>query len=76
MKLGVFEGYKGYIGTIEYSGDDEVYFGYIQNCRGLVSYESNTKEGLEKEFKNSVDHYIQYILPYENASRKKYNEWE
>ena len=76
MKLGKLEEYRGYTGTIEYSGDDNVYFGHIKNIKGLVTYESETKEGLEKEFKNAVDDYIDYILPYENTNRKEMSKWE
>lgn len=76
MKLGKLEEYRGYTGTVEYSGDDNVYFGQILNIKDVITYESETKEGLKKKFKKLVDNYIDYILLYENTNRKEMSKWE
>lgn len=76
MKLGKLEEYRGYTGTIEYSGDDNVYFGQISNIEDVITYESETKQGLVREFQKLVDYYIDYILPYENTNRKEMSKWE
>lgn len=40
--------YKGYTGSIEFSAEDNVYFGKIIGIRSLISYEGETaKELLE-----------------------------
>ena len=37
MKIGKLEEYRGYTGTIEYSGDDNVYFGQISNTKDVIT---------------------------------------
>ena len=52
--------YKGYLGSIEYSEEDGVYFGRVfglNNSR--ASYEGKTVEELEADFKKAIDDYLQ-----------------
>ena len=51
--------YKCYIGSIEYSDEDGVYFGRVLNIKSLISYEGNTIEELEKDFHRAVDDYLE-----------------
>lgn len=50
--------YKGYTGSIEFSAEDNVYFGKIIGIRSLISYEGENKEQLFEGFKGSVDDYF------------------
>ena len=50
--------YKGYTGSIEFSAEDNVYFGKIIDIRSLISYECENKEQLFEDFKGSVDDYL------------------
>ena len=38
--------YKGYLGSVEFSSEDEVFFGKIQGIRSLISYEGTTASDL------------------------------
>lgn len=38
--------YKGYTGCIEFSAEDNVYFGKIIGIRSLISYEGETAKEL------------------------------
>ena len=38
--------YKGYVGSVEFSETDNVFYGKVQNVSGLISYEGKTKEEL------------------------------
>ena len=38
--------YKGYVGSVEFSETDNVFYGKVQNISGLISYEGKTKEEL------------------------------
>lgn len=49
--------YKGYTGSIEFSEEDNVYFGKVIGIRSLISYEGENKEQLFENFKESVDDY-------------------
>ena len=50
--------YKDFIGSVEYSETDKVLFGKVQGIRGLISYEGETVEELEKDFKDGVNNYL------------------
>ena len=63
MKIGKFNNeykYKGYVGSIEFSSDDNCYFGKIYNINDLVLYEAETVDDLYEEFKKAVDDYIEF----------------
>ena len=51
--------YKDYCGSIEYSDDDHVYHGKIENIDDLVNYESRDREeSIRKAFAEAVDDYL------------------
>ena len=41
--------YKGYVGNVEFSEEDEVFFGKVIGIRSLISYEGATAKELIKE---------------------------
>ena len=49
--------YKGYVGSVEFSENDSVFFGQIMGIRGLISYEGTTAEELINDFHGAVDDY-------------------
>ncbi len=51
--------YKNYLGSVEYSDDDEVFFGKILGIRDLVTYEGESVKELKQSFYESVDDYLQ-----------------
>lgn len=51
--------HKNYRGTIEYSEEDKCFFGKVLGIRSLILYEGDTVEELEKDFKESVDAYLE-----------------
>jgi predicted HicB family RNase H-like nuclease len=51
--------YKGFTGSAEVSIEDNCLFGVLENINGLVTYEAKTIEELEKEFKLSVESYLE-----------------
>ena len=50
--------YKGYIGSVEFSEPDGVFFGKVQGIRSLISYEGTTAKELVDDFHGSVDDYL------------------
>ncbi len=50
--------YKGYIGTVNYSEKDGVYFGKIEGIDGLVNYEGKNLDELVNAFHQAVEGYI------------------
>lgn len=50
--------YKGYVGSVEFSEADEVFYGQVLGIRSLISYEGTTAKELVSDFHNSVDDYL------------------
>ena len=50
--------YKGYVGNVEFSEEDEVFFGKVIGIRSLISYEGATAKELIKDFHDAVDDYL------------------
>ena len=51
--------YKGYTGSVEYSPEDKCLFGQVQGIPSLISYEGQTLEELEADFRDSIDYYLE-----------------
>ena len=54
--------HKGFIGSIEYTKDDGVFFGKLQDIRGLVSYEGETLDALYADFTEGVEDHIEFCI--------------
>ena len=50
--------YKGYNGSIAYSQEDGLLYGKVLGIKGLLSYEGETGQDLEADFKASIDDYL------------------
>ena len=50
--------YKGYVGSVEFSETDGVFYGKVQGIRSLISYEGTTASELVTDFHESVDDYL------------------
>lgn len=51
--------YKGYLGSVEYSDEDEVLHGRLEFIRDLVTYEGADAKGLKAAFHEAVDDYLE-----------------
>ena len=49
--------YKGYLGSVEFSEEEAVFFGKIMNIRSLISYEGKNVMELSQQFREAVDEY-------------------
>ena len=50
--------YKGYVGTVEFSEEDGLFFGKVVGIRSLISYEGTTAKELVEDFHGAVDDYL------------------
>ena len=50
--------YKGYIGSIEFSEADCVFYGKVQGIRLLISYEGENAKELVEDFHTAIDDYL------------------
>jgi predicted HicB family RNase H-like nuclease len=51
--------YKGYLGSVEYSNEDEVLHGRLDFIRDLVTYEGKDAKGIRAAFREAVDDYLE-----------------
>ena len=52
--------YKGYIGKVEYDEDAHIFSGEVVNTRTVITFQGSSVEELEREFKNSIDDYLEW----------------
>ena len=50
--------YKGYVGSVEFSEADCLFFGKVMGIRALLSYEGSTAAELVADFHGAVDDYL------------------
>ena len=50
--------YKGYLGSVEFSQADALFFGKVMGIRALISYEGENARELLEDFHQAVDDYL------------------
>ena len=50
--------YKGYVGSVEFSENDGVFYGKVQGIRSLISYEGTNASELVSDFHEAIDEYL------------------
>mgnify|MGYP004476308591 FL=1 len=51
--------YKGYVGSVEFSEEDALFFGEVLGVRALISYEGENARDLVEDFHSAVDDYLE-----------------
>ncbi len=64
--------YRGYIGSVEFSAEDEVFFGKVQSIRALISYEGQTAQSFVANFHEAVDAYLALCAAERREPEKAY----
>ncbi len=65
--------YKGFIGTVNFSEEDGVFFGKIEGIDGLVNFEGKSVDELVNAFHEAADDYIAYCEEEGLPLRKSYS---
>jgi len=65
--------YKGYIGTVEYSEEDNYLFGRIAGIRDVISYEGESVVEIRKFFEEAVDDYLAHCATIGKEPNKPYS---
>lgn len=50
--------YKGYVGSVEFSEEDGLFYGKVMGVRALISYEGTTAHELVDDFHGAVEDYL------------------
>jgi len=64
--------YKGYIGTVHFSSEDDVFYGKIEGIRDLVSFEGQSVDELKKAFQEAVEDYLEFCKQIGKRPEKSY----
>ena len=52
--------YKGYVGTVEYSEEDNCLLGRIAGIRDIIAYEGESVAEIRTAFEEAVDDYLEH----------------
>ena len=50
--------YKGYVSSVEFSEEDNLFYGRITGIRSMISYEGSTVAELIEDFNRAVEDYL------------------
>ncbi len=53
--------YKGYVGGVEFSEEDGVFYDKVIGIRSLISYEGGSAKELLDDFRGAVDDYLKVL---------------
>lgn len=51
--------YKGYLGSVNYSAADKVFYGKLEGINDLVNFEADNVKELEEGFKEAINDYLE-----------------
>ena len=64
--------YKGYFGSVEFSDEDDVFFGRIIGINDRITYEGDNVKALRRDFEEAVDDYIEICAQLCKEPEKSY----
>ncbi|MFI3271485.1 MAG: hypothetical protein R3Y11_05170 [Pseudomonadota bacterium] len=53
--------YKSYVGTVEYSHEDECLFGHIIGINDIITFEGESVKELRMAFEDAVEEYLAHL---------------
>jgi predicted HicB family RNase H-like nuclease len=65
--------YKGYQADIQFSADDECFYGVVSGVKDTITFEGQSIEELKQAFKESVDFYLAMCRKRGEQPEKPYN---
>ena len=57
-KVGNMIRYNGFVGSVEFSEEDGIFYGKVMGVRSLISYEGENEKELLNDFHAAVDDYL------------------
>lgn len=64
--------YQGYVGSVEFSQEDNLFYGKVMGIRSLISYEGTTAKELVEDFHRAVEDYLLLCNETGQAPEKAY----
>ncbi len=64
--------YKNYIGTVNFSEEDGVFFGKVVGITDSISFEGDSVDSLTKDFHQAVDEYLEFCESVSKTPQQQY----
>jgi predicted HicB family RNase H-like nuclease len=64
--------YKGFLGTVHFSTEDDVFYGRIEGINDLVTFEASDVKKLKESFIEAVDDYIELCKKVKKEPEKSF----
>jgi predicted HicB family RNase H-like nuclease len=64
--------YKGYFGSVEFSDEDDVFYGRIIGINDRITYEGDSVHSLRQDFVSAVDEYLETCASLGKEPEKAY----
>ena len=64
--------YKDYIGSVEFSEEDQLFYGKVLGIHSLISYEGESAKELIQDFHDAVDDYLELCVEKRIEPEKAY----
>ncbi|MBQ3425866.1 MAG: type II toxin-antitoxin system HicB family antitoxin [Clostridia bacterium] len=64
--------YKDYIGTVNFSEEDALFYGKVLGITDSISFEGDSVESLTEDFHDAVDEYIEFCEEVGKEPQKQY----
>mgnify|MGYP002545238137 FL=1 len=64
--------YKDYIGSVEFSEEDQIFYGKVLGIHSLISYEGESAKELIQDFHDAVDDYLELCVEKRIEPEKAY----
>ena len=65
--------YKGFIGSVKFAAEDEVFYGKIEGINDLITFEGENVQGLKNAFQYMVDEHIKDCAIENKPIKKSYS---
>jgi len=65
--------YGDYVGTIEFDTDDKILYGKVIGISDEITYEGNTLDELETDFRETIDEYIEFCKEIDKIPEKSFS---
>ncbi len=64
--------YKGYIGTVSFDEEMDIFHGHVVNTRDVITFQGKSFDEIRTAFRDSVDEYLKFCAELGKAPERPY----
>lgn len=65
--------YKGYIGSVEFDDENELFTGEVINTRDVITFQSDNAHDLKQAFIDSIEDYLEFCAERNESPEKPFS---